>query len=343
MEDNYDFKYEQVKSLIPVPPASPVPTKYESIEEKSNENLFPAPPASPVPSSYESMEGKELIPVPPASPVPLTYVPVPPVPSSSSLASLANIPSLSLGGLKRGPDMDTDDLDDLYAFDTPSRDIESKKDSGNISPTDSAPKEKGPGTTPIRDWMPQLMSFTQEFQASGFITVALENLNNANHEGLIISEDSFSSLQARNNCEKSFKNKKSDKNSTPISPKNINPQIDRAIFDRMNSILGGMHILRHQSKNTESSEIPYGDFSRRLVAQTVPLETPQALLNILVSQLRKDESIAMDLAKGSKHLQELVDVNVIDDFQYQYKLEMEKIADEITEKLLLRCLIDILD
>jgi hypothetical protein len=131
-----DIKYEQVKSLIPVPPTSPVPSKYESIEVK------------------------ELIPVPPSSPVPLTYVPVPPVPpvpSSSSLSSLANIPSLSLGGLKRGPDIDTDDLDDLYAFDTPGRDKESKKDSGNISPTDSSAKEKGPGTTPIRDWMPQLM------------------------------------------------------------------------------------------------------------------------------------------------------------------------------------------
>jgi hypothetical protein len=53
--------------------------------------------------------------------------------------------------------MDTDDLDDLYAFDTPGRDKESKKDSGNISPTDSTAKEKGTGTTPIRDWMPQLM------------------------------------------------------------------------------------------------------------------------------------------------------------------------------------------
>jgi hypothetical protein len=127
----------------------------------------------------------------------------------------------------------------------------------------------------------------------------LEALNNANHEGLIISEDHFSSLQARNNCEKGFKNKKNEKNSTPLSPKNINPLIDKAVFDRMNSILGGMHILRHQSKNTESSEIPYGDFSRRLIAETVPLETPQALMDILVSQLRRDEGIAMDLAKGT--------------------------------------------
>jgi hypothetical protein len=32
-----------------------------------------------------------------------------------------------------------------------------------------------------------------------------------------------------------------------------------------------MHTLRHQSKNKELNEVPYGDFSRRLMAQTVIL------------------------------------------------------------------------
>jgi hypothetical protein len=62
-----------------------------------------------------------------------------------------------------------------------------------------------------------------------------------------------------------------------------------------------------------------------------------------MAQLKRDEGIAMDLAKGSKHLQELVDVNVIDDFQYQYNLKIGSVADEITEKLLLRCLVDIVN
>jgi hypothetical protein len=118
-EDSDDVYMVEVKPHIPVPPASPVPSKYEDIV------VVPVPPPPPVLVLVPPVS-PVLVPVPPVSPVlapvpPLSpvLVPVPPpspVPtvmsssSSSSLSSLANIPSLSLGGLKRGPDIGSNSL-----------------------------------------------------------------------------------------------------------------------------------------------------------------------------------------------------------------------------------------
>jgi hypothetical protein len=195
-----DIRNESIEiiALIPVPPASPVPSKYESVPPVSP---VPVPPPSPMPSKYEAIE-VDFVPVPPPPPVPTV---MPSSSSLSSLSSLANIPSLSLGGLKRGQDTGSNELDDLYEFEAPS---EREKDSnigalsvdtryaiyvyiyihiyiyiympypltltlhiciyiclytyiissdGSTEGVDSITKEKGSGTTPVRDWMPQLM------------------------------------------------------------------------------------------------------------------------------------------------------------------------------------------
>ena len=58
-------------------------------------------------------------------------------------------------------------------------------------------------------------------------------------------------------------------------------------------------------------------------------------------QLQREEQRAGELHRGARHVQELVDVNVLRGFEKEYSDRLHHVADEITEELLAACMADL--
>ena len=76
------------------------------------------------------------------------------------------------------------------------------------------------------------------------------------------------------------------------------------------------------------------DSERRLAPSTIPT-------TLLVHRVQREEAKAAELHHGTRHLQELVDVNVYSHFEREYEMRLGQMADQVTDELLIHVLADV--
>jgi hypothetical protein len=104
----------------------------------------------------------------------------------------------------------------------------------------------------------------------------------------------------------------------------------------VNEILTEMHAIRHGLPLVSGSP----SLSSRLLAQTIPLR-PDTVNESVLNRLKKEQIGTLDVASGRKHILELVNVRVLDGFQSEVDVKLRIIAEEITEAIFARCLVDV--
>ena len=57
--------------------------------------------------------------------------------------------------------------------------------------------------------------------------------------------------------------------------------------------------------------------------------------------MQREESRAGELHRGARHVQELVDVNVLGGFENEYRNQLQQVAEEITDGLMALCMADL--
>ena len=57
--------------------------------------------------------------------------------------------------------------------------------------------------------------------------------------------------------------------------------------------------------------------------------------------MQREETRAGELHRGARHVQELVDVNVLGGFEKEYRDRLHGVAEEVTDELLALCLADL--
>ena len=83
--------------------------------------------------------------------------------------------------------------------------------------------------------------------------------------------------------------------------------------NRINELLASLHGLRYNKNKNDNSEekndvirpkIHFADLSKRLLSENIPLDSSStAVIDYLLSNLRKDEERAVELGKGIYNLQ----------------------------------------
>ena len=116
----------------------------------------------------------------------------------------------------------------------------------------------------------------------------------------------------------------------------------QVVADRFNEVLASLHEKRHASANKVRKGPKGGHrygLGEAFAAETHPL-TVEALANTLTECLRTQQASVSEVLTGNKHLLELVEVDAIDDFKREFSSSLAAAADEITDIILARALVD---
>jgi hypothetical protein len=117
----------------------------------------------------------------------------------------------------------------------------------------------------------------------------------------------------------------------------------RLVADRFNEILVALHGARHGNASGDGGDNTKGGsrlgLGARFLAEVHPLSANALTTTLMESVLAQQEGVSAVL-EGRRHFLEMVRVDAIDDFKRDYSTGLSAAADEITDILLARALVD---
>jgi hypothetical protein len=252
--------------------------------------------------------------------------------SSSPLSTLGDAPSLFKTGsmhreaVPKDEELDfEEELDSLYDFDAAPI---ARKPSTPSSASSSSDAKKDESEEPQADMEsppadpPQPVSTVTEFVGHMLDIIDLNSiasrLDDPLHSGPLLSpQDYDDTMGVEDSC--------------------IDDLTKAAIFERTSEILSEIHTNRHHPPPATVRS-----FAKRLAASELPL-TPKYIQEAVIGRLKKDLSRSSEVMSGSKHILELVDATVVEDFQEDFLISLREASNEVADIILARCLVDMSD